>query len=182
LFLNSISKTALKSIRTLKIVFGSGYPVYMRGRDFRWRGNEFSESSLVDPVIFEKHWESMWKILSAAESLKNLHIVIFDRGYRYPEEQLLRPLQSLQIADLRVQLPWRHDYQPELALKADDSYSFQIIRPNREDMLVWQWETPPPLPKQSGLDKIVGYFIKPKPAVPCHVNRAKFHASLARQR
>jgi hypothetical protein len=133
--LTAISITALGSIRTLVLQIPASSPLYLQESDLASRVMEYQLVPALDIMrtmrSTEKDWEAMWQLLQKhATSLENLHVKIYDRGYRHPEAQLLQPLKSLKVPNFTIQLPWRRDYQPEFAIESDDGHAFKILRPN----------------------------------------------------
>jgi hypothetical protein len=130
-FLQTINPTSFSSLRTIIFQFCATIPLYIRDKAFL---DDISAVSVQIPA--EKNWETFWKRLAECNQLQNLHVRIFDRGFRLPESALLQPLRCLKIPNFTVQLPWPKQYLPKYALESDKEQGFVLTRPPPDQIVL----------------------------------------------
>jgi hypothetical protein len=132
-FLRTISRSALESIKSIKVQFQSPGSLCAG----------LSKPSGYATFRAKEDWLRFCQLLANATTLQNLQIIIFDSGVPYSETILLQPLQPLRIPNFTVQLPWPRDYHPDRQLASDEGHPFKIFRPSPEQMLVFEEQQPP---------------------------------------
>lgn len=136
-FLHTINTSALQSMRSFNFHWEAGYGIYVY-HELAMRRSKTEERIKED----EQKWEGICERLASASNLRNLHIKIFDRGFRLPEDKLLEPLRALSVQCFTVQLPWPVDYcgdwdVREQCLRTDEEYTFELMRPKPENQVTF---------------------------------------------
>ena len=73
----------------------------------------------MDLTSEKQVWGDIWETLLSSANLLRIGVIIFDRGFRIPETELLELLQALSVRGFTVQLPWKRGIPGRKTLDSD---------------------------------------------------------------
>jgi hypothetical protein len=136
LFLSQLGRSALESIKSITVQFQSPGALCagLRNPSGYFTGQIRGE------------WLRFCQLLAQATHLRNLHVIIFDRGVPFLETILLQPLEPLlHIPNFTLQLPWPREHYPypDRVLASDEGHPFRVLRPSLPGEMRVFMEPPP---------------------------------------